>query len=280
MNRQDLHKPSKLKEICATHGLSPSKQYGQHYLISDAPVKKMIVVADVKKEDTIVEIGPGLGILTTALAQTGANIIAFEIEQKLKSYWGGMKKELPNVEFIWGNVMYQFQKRIESVTQPYKVVANLPYQITSQVLRLLLESTHPPLQIVVMVQREVADRMCAKAGNMNLLGLSVQYYGKPHIVAKVARGSFWPVPGVDSSVVSIQDIVQVGQRNKQEADLLFFLAKKAFQNKRKQLWRALVDAYCLTANQAKKFLIEVAENDRIRPQDLSSNQWIDLVRAF
>src|SRR3989339_933831 len=163
--------PSHLKQLCQQYDLTPSKKYGQNYLISQAPIEKMLDASGIQSGDKVVEIGPGFGVLTFALLERGADVTAFEIERKLEPYWQEKKKieKLRNLEIIWGDVLKEIRSPIKSGTKfeirNFKVVANLPYQITSHVLRTLLELKNKPFgsaqgkaeRIIVMVQREVAE---------------------------------------------------------------------------------------------------------------------------
>ncbi|MBU1895825.1 hypothetical protein KJ641_03075, partial [Patescibacteria group bacterium] len=161
----------------------------------------------------------------------------------------------------------------------YKVVANLPYQITSQVLRVLLEQENKPESITVMVQKEVAERIVAKQGDMSLLALSVQYYGEPKIITKVSKGNFWPEPKVDSAVLTISKISRVSKFTDEE---FFRIARAGFANKRKQLWRNLSVGLGGTEGQVatcpyKKILKEVTGNEKVRAQELSVEEWRGVV---
>lgn len=267
----NLLKPTHLKDLCHRYGLSPSKQYGQNYLVQARPIQAMLKAAQVSKTDTIVEVGPGFGILTLAAAPHVKQLIAFEIEKKLQAYWGEKRTDYPNVEIVWGNVLYELPKH-ESQFKNYKVVANLPYQITSRILRLFLEEVaNKPLSITVMVQKEVADRICAKPGEMSLLAVSVQYYGKPKIITKVARGSFWPAPEVDSAVLHID--ISPTREGETSAHNVFRVARAGFANKRKQLWRNLSQGLNLPSQKVKEAVQQITGNEKIRAEELGIEQW-------
>lgn len=281
---KQLFKPTHLQEICKQCDLTPSKKYGQNYLISDAPIKKMIEVADIKKTDTIIEIGPGFGVLTFALAEKAKRVIAFEIERKLQKYWD--KNTSENLEVIWGDALNKLQD-ISSTLHEYKVVANLPYQITSNILRTLLELENKPESITVMVQKEVADRIIAKprstnsgkVGEMSVLAVSVQYYGEPKIVTKVAKGSFWPAPKVDSAVLHIN--IKTQEYHNREFDKKFFeVVRAGFANKRKQLWRNLSVGLNLEGEKIKSVLSEIVGNEKIRAEELSVDEWIKITQLL
>src|SRR3989338_3617 len=274
----NLLKPTYLKDLCRAYGLSPSKQYGQNYLVQAHPIHAMLEAAQVKKTDMIVEVGSGFGILTLTTAPQVKHVIAFEIEKKLQDYWQEKKEEYPNVDVVWGNVLKEFPK-YESRLQNYKVVANLPYQITSRILRLFLEEVqHKPESITVMVQKEVADRICAKPGEMSLLSVSVQYYGKPRVVTKVARGSFWQSPAVDSAIIHI-DIPQT-QESGTSAEGVFRVARSGFANKRKQLWRNVSQGLQIPAEKVKETVQQVTGNEKIRAEELSIEQWRELTKQL
>lgn len=275
----DLFKPTYLQKICKECGLNPSKKYGQNYLITDAPIKKMIEAAEIKKTDTVLEIGPGFGILTLALVKETKKVVAFEIEKRLENYWQEEieNNELNNLEIIYGNALNKIQD-ISNKIQQYKVVANLPYQITSNILRTILELENKPESITVMVQKEVSERICSKPGGMSVLAVSVQYFGEPKIITKVSRGSFWPSPKVDSAVLHIKIKNQKNKKSrKQDDDLFFKVVKTGFANKRKQLWRNLAEGLKIDKDKVKNILKKNVGNEMIRAEELSVAQWEKLV---
>lgn len=273
---QNLFKPTILRELCKTYSLTPSKKYGQNYLISKSPIDKMIEAGDLQKNDTVVEIGPGFGVLTFALSERVQKVFSFEIEKKLQEYW---KENAPeNVEIVWGNALFEMQSAEFGMQNGYKVLANLPYQITSNILRVLLETKHKPERIIVMVQKEVAQRITAKKGDMSLLAVSVQYYGVPKMIAKVTAGNFFPAPKVDSAVLGIYDI---GKVDHGVDDAKFFqIVSAGFANKRKQLWRNLSDGLKIDRETVKKILKEVTGNEMIRAQELGVGEWVRIVRKL
>lgn len=277
-NNHCMLTPTQIKNLCEQFGLSPSKQYGQNYLISEAPIKKMIDAATVSAEDTIVEIGPGFGILTLALAPRVRQVIAFEIEKKLTPYWQEKQQEYGNIEVVWGNVLQALPSRLSTHLQPYKVLANLPYQITSDAIRLLLELEHQPEIIILMVQKEVAERIAAKPGDMSLLSVAVQYYGQVSIVAQVSRGSFWPSPKVDSALIAI--VPAHNSRTRQETQWFFRVARAGFAHKRKQLWRNLSEGLHLPGDVVKGILSRVVENEKIRAEEVGVPAWREIAQLL
>lgn len=255
----------------------------------------MITAAGVSQDDTVIEIGPGFGILTLALAERARRVIAFEIERKLEDYWEEIKdkryeirdKEIngDKIEIVWGNALKELKvHKVPRERDPvfaaghkvYKVIANLPYQITSNVLRTLLELENKPESITIMVQKEVAERICAKPGEMSLLSVSVQYYGEPKIVCTVGKGNFWPEPKVDSAILHIKT---KKQKNKKAFDDLFFRVVKAgFANKRKQAWKNISTQLKVESYKVKSVISEVAGNEKARAEELSVEEWQTISR--
>lgn len=235
----------------------------------------MIEAGELTAEDTVVEIGPGFGVLTLAMAPLVKQIVAFEIEKKLEGYWEEKQRKFPNVDVIWGNALKELETGNWKPGTGYKVLANLPYQITSNAIRTLLELEHKPERIVIMVQKEVADRMCAGAGDMSLLALSVQYYGTPKKVTNVAKGSFWPAPKVDSAVVAITDIL-----DRSNAEQFFRFARAGFANKRKQLWKNLSSGLDLPGDMVKAALTNILGNEKVRAEELTVENWESLIHLI
>lgn len=273
--------PTNLKSLCEKYRLRPSKSYGQNYLVNDFPIAKMIEAAELKKTDTVVEVGPGFGILTFAVLPLVNKVIAFEIERKLEAYWEEKQKEHENVEIIWGDALKHVSRLDRDKSHiayhgsfSYKLLANLPYQITSKILRAFLEAEYKPEKIVIMVQKEVAERICAKPGGMSILAVSVQYYGTPRIVARVPKGNFWPEPKVDSAVLAI-DMHNI-QPSPKDAEAFFRIVRAGFANKRKQLWRNLSVGLGMEGERVKQALREAVGNEKIRAEEVGVDEWKDI----
>ncbi len=269
-----------LKHLCAKFQLRPSKEYGQNYLINPEVIDMAIAVSGVTKKDTVVEVGPGFGILTLDLAAKAKKLLAFEIELKLKPYWEEISTRLSqskenNFEIIWGNVLCTDPKIFP---KNYKVVANLPYQITSPVLKLFLEDLeNKPKELTVMVQKEVAQRICAKPGEMSVLALAVQYFGQPEIVGEVTNNNFWPVPQVDSAILKITPFKHTTTRAEDQA--FFKFVKIGFAQKRKLLIKNLLPT--IGKQYKEKFISELKQmgfTETVRAQELSATNWKQLVK--
>ncbi len=265
----DLYNIRNLKELCDERKLIPSKKYGQNFLITPKPIGKMLEVGNINKKDFVIEVGPGFGPLTFALAGKVKKILSFEIEKRLEGYWSEYKPK--NVEIIFGDILKTFDNY--KLPNKYKVVANLPFQITSKIIRKFLESDRQPEKMLLMVQREVAERICAKPGSMSILAVSVQYYGDPKLIYKVPSTNFWPEPKVRSAVILIDNIAK---RNNKNFDQIFFkVVKQGFANKRKKLINNLK-----SFKNVEVIFDSLKLDKNIRAQELSVGQWEEIARKI
>lgn len=265
----DLANIKDLKVAMQLAGIKANKGLGQHFLIDAESVATIIEAAQINPEDTILEVGPGLGVMTDQLAKTGAQIIAVEMDRALAEL---LRRRLPgNVRVEESDIM---KFNLSDLPTNYKVVANVPYYITSPIIRLFMESNNPPIQSVLLIQREVAERIAAKPGDMSILALSVQYYADVELIADVSRDKFYPIPNVDSAVIRIvrKDVPAF------EADThkLFRLIKAGFGEKRKQLRNSLSGGLQITTDQAAALIQSAGLNDTARAQELSLDQWKSL----
>src|SRR3989344_603830 len=183
-----------------SNGVRPKKRLGQHFLRNKKILEEIARAAELSKRDIVLEVGPGHGELTEFLARRAKKVIAIEKDWELISQLREKFKDRANVEIREGDIL---KSKFLNLKSSYKVVANLPYYITSRFLRTFLERKNKPKLMVLMVQYEFAKRICAKPPEMNLLALSVQAYAKPQFIRKVSRGNFSPPPEVDSAVIKI-----------------------------------------------------------------------------
>ncbi len=300
----NLYNPDYLKHLCGKYGLAPSKRYGQNFLIDPAIVENIVARAGLKSEDVVIEVGPGFGVLTFALAEKVKQVISFEIEKKLQPYWSRFlaknrgssisdKAEIgSNIEIVWGNVLKSFLSSGSlGMTDNYKVVANLPYQITSPVIRLFLEAEHPPESLVLMVQKEVAERICAPPGEMSVFAVSVQYYADPEYLFTVPRSSFWPIPRVDSAVIRLSLRARLigasageAERTTRQSNFekqFFHIVKAGFANRRKLLSKNLEPVVGKNNKEKlKKIFADLGFGPNTRAQELSVEQWKKLGQLF
>lgn len=227
----ELSSPFVIKNLLKKHGLWAKKALGQHFLIDKNILKKIIEAANLKKGDVVLEIGPGIGILTKELAQRVKKVVAVEIDKKIVGILREMLKGIKNVEIIEGDILRIKNLRIKN----YKIVANIPYQITSPLLeKFLTPNRYSPIPslMVLMVQKEVAQKICSKPPRMNRLGIFVQLYGTPKIIVFVSKNCFWPRPEVDSAILRIEVAPKSYHLNPKT---FLDLVKKGFSQKRKQL---------------------------------------------
>lgn len=248
------------------------KSLGQHFLRCQWVVSTLVKAADLKPNDTVLEIGPGTGVLTRALAARVKNVIAVEKDEMLAERLRA--EELPKAAIITGDVL-QICPRL-SLGHRYKVVANIPYYLSSRLIRVLLEQKQKPEVVVLTIQKEVAQRIVAKPPKMNLLALSVQASGRPEIIKTVPASCFWPKPKVDSAIIKISGISdEFFQKNAIDKEFFFAVARRAFSQKRKMLTSSLRPLLG-----QHPVLAKVGLQDKARPQELTPEQWAKLVTVI
>ena len=260
--------------------IHPDKSRGQNFLIDKNVLGKIVTAAELKPSDTIIEIGAGTGVLTAELAKQAKKVIAFEIDKKLIPILRENLKDFKNVEIVNEDILRVGATPCGRPPLRYKIIANIPYNITSAVLEKFLSAdckgeVTSPLLMVLMVQREVAERICAPSGKMSLLSVMVQYYGQPEIVARVPASAFWPAPKVDSAILKINvGASLVG------ANHFFQIVKAGFSHRRKMLKNNLVGAYCNTPLQIVDILTKAGLSPTVRAQELSVEDWKKLTLAL
>jgi len=238
------------------HGLKPNKSLGQNFLLDEGVLEKIVKAADVCANDNIIEVGPGLGVLTRKLAETAAHVTAIELDRGLVALLERENEELTNVDFV-----HQDALKYVPLTGKYKLVANIPYYITSHLISHFLMANNRPTKIVVLIQKEVAEKICAPEGKLNVLALHVQIFGKPHIVAKVGAGAFYPEPKVESAILEIDVFDKPIVTDYME---LYRVIHRAFAQKRKKLTNTLPEL--------KEKLINLGLGS-LRPERLTIEDW-------
>lgn len=263
--------PLRVPDILRRHGLRPSKGLGQNFLVDEVFLERIAEAAAIQPADHVLEIGPGLGSLTRHLALAAERVLAVEIDAKLFPVLHFVLQPYPNVELVHTDVL---ELKIEEhfAAPGYIVAANIPYYLTSAIIRLLLESPLPPARIVLTVQDEVARRITAVPGSMSLLALSVQVYGAPELVLKLPAGAFFPVPKVDSAVVRVESFDQP-KIPTPHLDTFFRMARAAFRQKRKTLANSLSAGLALPKPAVESLLKQVSIDPMARPQMLSIDDW-------
>jgi 16S rRNA (adenine1518-N6/adenine1519-N6)-dimethyltransferase len=267
-------------------GFKPRKRLGQHFLIDEAVLERILSAAELSPGDIVVEIGPGLGILTEALARQGARVIAVEVDGKLVAQ---LKKRLlgfPNVRIVRADILEMAPRQLLRENLPasdptggYKVIANLPYYITSPVLSHFLEGQPRPLKMVVMVQKEVGETIAAPPGKMRLLSVKTQFYSKPVIVSHVPAASFYPPPKVDSVILRL-DVYSEPPIEVSDVTGFFDVVIHGFSSPRKQLRNSLAHSLEMPPGQVASLLEEAGIEAKRRAETLSLEEWRELWKIF
>lgn len=277
---------SQIKALLEKYEMAPLKQLGQNFLVSEGVLKKIVEAADLRKSDVVLEIGPGFGVLTAELAKKAAKVIAVEKDKKMVkalkdnlAEWG-----IKNVSAMEGDILKLsaselIENRLPQTTR-YKLIANIPYYVTSPIMRKFLEKekTKPEL-IVLLVQKEVARRICAKTPRMNLLAVSVQLFGKSKIEFYVPAGAFYPKPKVDSAVIKIVPFEKPLLAEERVADF-FALARAGFASPRKQLAANLARHFKTSREKVEEIFASLGLDLKIRAENLSVNDWLVLLEKI
>jgi 16S rRNA (adenine1518-N6/adenine1519-N6)-dimethyltransferase len=277
-----------LKNLMRNNKIKPNFTYGQNFLLDDGVLDTMLKVAKVSKEDSVLEIGPGVGNLTKKLCETAGFVLSVEKDPKFLPILKALKKEYKNLRFEIDDILeFNFAKaleefdsdRVQTSGLSYKVVANIPYYVTGKILQVFLNAQHKPSSITVLVQKEVARNITAKQGDLSVLPISVQLYGEPKLVEVVPSESFYPEPKVDSAILHI-DLFKKPRFVLKDEKKFFSIVKACFAGKRKQIHNTLVNNLRLE----KEKVLEVLKQNKIdpvaRPQDLSIQNWIDLTNSL
>ncbi len=250
-----------------------AKSLGQHFLIDRRILARILHAADISLHDTVIEVGPGKGILTRELTKLARRVLAVEIDGSLAAGLPARTGNPPNLQVLHADA----RTADLHVDGPYKVVANLPYYAANPIVRRFLEAERPPLRMVVMVQREVAKSMTAPPGRMTVLSVAVQFYGSPRIVCSVPPRAFRPAPKVHSAVVSI-DICPDARRRVDDEAQFFQLVRAGFAAPRKQVRNSLAQGLGVSGPEASELLGRAAIDPRRRPGTLTVEEWICLYK--
>jgi 16S rRNA (adenine1518-N6/adenine1519-N6)-dimethyltransferase len=293
--------PLNIPQLLQKHGLRPDKRLGQNYLVDTGALKRIVEAAGIQAGDSILEIGPGLGSLTRYLAAAGRHVTAVELDGRLIPALREVLEPFPNVRIVEGDILLLDPAELmddppmmmagpaelmggmdpqasEPEDRAYVVVANIPYYITSPLIRHLLEARLRPARLTLTVQQEVAERITAEAGEMSLLALSVQVYGRPGIAARIPAGAFYPSPHVDSAVVRVE-IFAEPLFPPPQLETVFRLAKAGFSQKRKMLRNSLAAGMHMAPAQAEVLLTTAGIEPTRRAETLSLEEWGQLASA-
>jgi len=263
--------PLNIHSLLRQYGLHPSKGLGQNYLQDLTALQEIVASAQLTASDSVLEIGPGLGSLTRYLALQARFVTAVELDRQLLPVLHEVLAPFPNVHLIQGDILALSPGDLMEHA-PYLVVANIPYYITSALIRHLLGSEPRPRRAVLTVQREVAERICALPGDLSLLALSVQVFGRPEITAHIPAEAFYPVPKVGSAVVRLEIHPQPVIPGP-HLDRFFQLAKAGFSQKRKTLRNALSGGLRISTDQATAMLHAAGIDPKRRAETLNLEEW-------
>jgi len=267
--------PLNAAAVLKRYGLRADKSLGQNFLQDPFALEAIASAAEINTTDTVLEIGPGLGSLTRYLALAAREVVAVELDHDMLAPLRAVISPYQNVRVIHGDILKLSPEELVA-EKDYIVAANIPYYITSAVIRHLLERDLKPRRIVLTVQKEVAERICAKPGDLSLLALSVQVYGKPHIAARIPAEAFFPAPKVASAVLSV-DIYPVPQIEPESLDAFFKLIKAGFGQKRKTLRNSLSAGLHISPTAAADLLTKANIDPQRRAETLGINEWSTLV---
>ena len=276
----ELTSISNIKSLLKKHNAVPSKRFGQNFLIDKNIIKKILNQAKLGPKDIVLEIGPGIGTMTRELAKKAQKIIAVEKDPKMIEILKETTQDFQNIEIINADIMKYEVPKIKY--RDYKVIANLPYYITSPVIRKLLETENKPKEIILMVQKEVAQRICVLPPKTNLLAISVQFYAKPKIISYVSKKAFFPKPKVDSAIIQLKIS---GQNSKIDREKFFKIVKAGFSHPRKQLANNLLKELDFLGKEInkEKIIALLAKKGILatqRPETLLLKNWIELTKIL
>jgi 16S rRNA (adenine1518-N6/adenine1519-N6)-dimethyltransferase len=271
-----MAEPSLLAQLSA-FGIRPKKGLGQNFLVDPAYRARIVAAADLTPDDVVLEVGPGPGVLTELLGQQASRVVAVELDDRLIPFLRQRFVGQPHVSIVHGDILETNPAQLVEGS-PYKVVANLPYYITSAVIRHLLESVPAPDALVLTVQREVAERMVAQPPDMSLLALGTQFYSTGKIVARIPPGAFYPVPKVESAVVRLDRRAEPIARDI-TADRFFEVARAGFSQPRKQLRNSLAAGVGIAPAEVEAWLGRAGIDPKRRAETLTLGEWAELART-
>jgi len=259
--------------------LHARKGLGQHFLVDEQVLRELISAVELTPGDTVIEVGPGLGILTMELAKGADRVIAVEVDTSMAAALREALFSWPNVTIINADILESDPISLLGVETTYKVVGTLPYYIATAVLRHFLEAQIKPLSIVVTVQKEVAQAMAAPPGKMSILSVGVQLYGKPTIVDYITPQSFYPPPKVESAIVRI-DLYEHPLVAIADEATFFNIVRGGFSAPRKQLRNSLALGLEMSSGDASAVLEQVGISEKRRAETLNLDEWARVYQVF
>lgn len=270
--------PLNVPELLRQYGLRPDKRLGQHFLADPAALERVVSAAGLQGEEAVLEIGAGLGSLTRYLAMAAGRVVAVELDRDLLPPLRRTLQGFENVSIVEGDILELDPAQLMA-SAAYRVVANIPYHITSALIRHLMEARLKPDRAVLTLQREVAMRITAPPGRLSLLALSVQVYSQPSIAARIPPGAFFPPPEVESAVLRL-DLLPQPVIPAHLLEAFFRLAKAGFSQKRKTLRNSLAAGLAWPPSAVEGLLAAAEIQPSRRPESLSLEEWRRLTERF
>jgi 16S rRNA (adenine1518-N6/adenine1519-N6)-dimethyltransferase len=274
------------RQLLRQFGFKPKKRLGQHFLVDEAVLERILYAAELTPGDIVIEVGPGMGILTEALAKQGAKVIAVELDSKLVALLKKRLAAFPDVKIVHADILKVTPRQLlqdnlpaSELVRGYKVIANLPYYITSPVLAHFLEAQPRPSEMVVMVQKEVGELIAATPGKMRLLSVKAQFYSKPVIISYVPAASFYPPPKVDSVILRL-DIYSQPPIEVSDVASFFDIVMHGFSAPRKQIRNSLAHSLGMPPSQVASLLEKAGIEAKRRAETLSLEEWRELWKIF
>ncbi|MBT4277476.1 ribosomal RNA small subunit methyltransferase A [Candidatus Falkowbacteria bacterium] len=266
------------KNLLKKYNFQPIHGRGQNFLIDEKVLEEIVDSANLKSSDVVLEVGPGMGVLTKELAKRVKKVIAVELDKNLVKVLKQELKDYKNIEIISDNILKIDSTSYQLPISSYKIVANLPYNITSKFIRTFLEIENQPIEMILMVQKEVAERITAKPGQMSILGVACQFYADCKIEFLVKKTSFLPIPKVDSATISLKVKSQKSKVNDNE--LFFKVVKTGFSSKRKKLKSNLSKGLDIKKEKIQEIFDKLELKENTRAQELLVEEWVKLVNLL
>ena len=258
-------------------GVRPARSKGQNFLLDESVAEKIAEASRAGQGDNVLEIGPGMGMLTEHLLARGANVTAVELDDTLAPRLAQHFRDQPRFRLVHDDATRVDPASVFESHDRYRIVANLPYSVATVIIRHFLESSHPPFELVVMVQKEVAERMAASQGDLSLLTLATRLYTEPEYLFTVPREAFHPAPKVTSAVIRLR-VRPVELLDASDRERLFSFATNAFQQKRKTLLNSLASGLGMDKSVLEERLSKAGLDASQRPQALSFDDWLRLAK--
>ena len=270
---------TEVQKLIAQYGLSPTKSKGQNFLLDEGVLEHIVSFSEIKNGDRVVEIGPGFGALTEVILQKTDKVTLIELDDALYGYQ--KKTYASRAKIIHKDVLRVTNQEIfDTAGGEYHVVSNIPYNITSPIIQKFTEIQPKPVTMTLMIQKEVAQRICSKPGDMSILSVAVQLYADVQYGFEVKRALFWPAPQVDSAVIKITPHKRYTDQLKVSEKDFFRIVKFGFAAKRKKLVNTLAAGLHKEASDIKPYLEKIGLHENVRAQELSVEQWIVLAQEL